>query len=66
MYIHHTLQSMNDKEPLIGNNQHVEQGRIETEYEQHKYGDLICIENILFQHWFKCVYSYNRLQTFIK
>ena len=50
MYIHHSLQSMNDKEPLIGNNQHVEQGRIETEYEQYKYGDLICIENILFQH----------------
>ena len=48
MYIHHTLSSMDNKEQYIDNNEHVEQERSLTEYDNYKYGDLSCIEKMLF------------------
>ena len=49
MYIHHTLYHLCiKKEQYIVNNKHVEYERSLTKYDNYKYSDLICIENMLF------------------
>ena len=39
---------MHKKEQYIVNNKHVEQERSQTEYDNYKYSDLICIEMCVF------------------
>ena len=39
---------MHKKEQYIVNNKHVEQERSQTEYDNYKYRDLICIEMFVF------------------
>ena len=46
--MYHTLSFMNKKEQYIVNNKPVEQERSQTEYDNYKHSDLVCIEKMPF------------------